>query len=166
MAKNKVAVIMGSISDADIMQKAVSVLQHYKVDYEFMVVSAHRSPEWMYQYASEADKKNIKVIIAGAGGAAHLPGMVAALTTVPVIGVPIKSSNSLDGWDSLLSIAQMPNDIPVATVAVNGAHNAGMLAVEMLAISDARLKKLLANTKKENNLKVQKQNEELKKNYK
>lgn len=162
MVKNKVAVIMGSISDADIMQKAVSVLEQYNVEYEFMVVSAHRSPDWMYKYASEVDKKNIKVIIAGAGGAAHLPGMMAALTTIPVIGVPIKSSNSLDGWDSLLSIAQMPNDIPVATVAVNGSHNAGVLAVEILAIGDSKLKKMLVDTKEDNQKKVQNQNKELK----
>ncbi len=154
---------MGSSSDAHIMQAAADVLTKFGVDHEFAVVSAHRTPDAMFDYAKSVDKKGIKIIIAGAGGAAHLPGMVAALSTVPVIGVPIKSSNSLDGWDSLLSIVQMPNDIPVATVAVNGAHNAGLLAVEMLAIADSSLKQKLAKLKKENVAKVNKQNADLKK---
>ncbi|OSZ78160.1 5-(carboxyamino)imidazole ribonucleotide mutase [Chitinophagaceae bacterium IBVUCB1] len=162
MKKTKVGIIMGSSSDVYIMQTAADVLAKFGVEYSFNVVSAHRTPDAMFEYAKSADKNGIKVIIAGAGGAAHLPGMVAALSTVPVIGVPIKSSNSIDGWDSLLSIVQMPNDIPVATVAVNGAHNAGLLAVEMLAISDAILKQKLVKLKKENVAKVQKQNEELK----
>ncbi len=166
MKKTKVGVIMGSSSDADIMRPATAVLEKFGVDYEFAVVSAHRSPEWMFDYAKTADKRGIKIIIAGAGGAAHLPGMMAALTTVPVIGVPVKSSNSIDGWDSLLSIVQMPNDIPVATVAVNGAHNAGMLAIEMLAISDKGLKELLQKQKKENQNKVKQQNLALNKNTK
>jgi 5-(carboxyamino)imidazole ribonucleotide mutase len=117
----------------------------------------------MYEYAKSADKRGLKVIIAGAGGAAHLPGMIAALTTIPVIGVPVKSSNSLDGWDSLLSIVQMPNDVPVATVAVNGAHNAGVLAVQMLATGDKKLKKKLEDLKKQNVQKVKEQNELLNK---
>ncbi len=163
MKKAKVGIIMGSSSDAHIMQAAVDVLNKFGVDNEFSVVSAHRTPDAMFEYARTADKRGIKIIIAGAGGAAHLPGMVAALSTVPVIGVPIKSSNSIDGWDSLLSIVQMPNDIPVATVAVNGAHNAGLLAVKMLAIYDSNLKQKIVKLKKENVAKVRKQNDDLKK---
>ncbi len=156
-----VGIIMGSSSDLNIMTKAADVLKKFGVPYEIKVVSAHRSPEYMFEYAKTAEERGIKVIIAGAGGAAHLPGMVAALCTAPVIGVPIKSSNSLDGWDSLLSIAQMPNDIPVATVAVNGAHNAGILAMNMLAISDSDLKAKLKQLKQDNVAKVNKQNEGL-----
>lgn len=152
---------MGSSSDAGIMQAAANVLAAYEVSYEFVVVSAHRSPHWMYEYAAGIEQRGIKVIIAGAGGAAHLPGMMAALTTVPVIGVPIKSVNSLDGWDSLLSIAQMPNDVPVATVAVNGAHNAGILAVQMLAISDSGLAHKLKDLKASSAEKVAGQNRTL-----
>lgn len=159
---NKVGIIMGSSSDAEIMSAAAKALQQFDVAYEFSVVSAHRSPEWMYEYAKEVDANNIRVIIAGAGGAAHLPGMMAALTTVPVIGVPIKSSNSIDGWDSLLSIVQMPNDVPVATVAVNGAHNAGILAVEMLGIADAEVKQKLQGLKERNRAKVAEMNKTLK----
>ncbi len=154
----KVAIIMGSSSDAGIMIAAKEVLEKFGIETEFAVVSAHRSPDWMYEFAKSADKRGIKVIIAGAGGAAHLPGMIAALTTIPVIGVPVKSSNSLDGWDSLLSIVQMPNDVPVATVAVNGAHNAGVLAVQMLSTGDKKLKKKLEELKKQNVLKVKEQN--------
>ena len=150
---------MGSSSDDAIMRNASVVLEQFGIDHDFCVVSAHRSPEWMFEYAKNADKNGIKVIIAGAGGAAHLPGMMAALTTMPVIGVPIKSSNSIDGWDSLLSIVQMPNDVPVATVAVNGAHNAGILAVEMLAINDKELKEKLIELKKMNTDKVRQQNQ-------
>jgi 5-(carboxyamino)imidazole ribonucleotide mutase len=154
----KVAIIMGSSSDAGVMNAAKEVLEKFGIETEFAVVSAHRSPEWMYEYARNADKNGLKVIIAGAGGAAHLPGMIAALTTIPVIGVPVKSSNSLDGWDSLLSIVQMPNDVPVATVAVNGAHNAGVLAVQILATGDKKLKKKLEELKKQNVQKVKEQN--------
>ena len=161
MKKNKVGVIMGSSSDADIMRAAVDVLDRFGIPNEFAVVSAHRSPDWMFEYAKSAEKRGLKVIIAGAGGAAHLPGMMAALTVLPVIGVPIKSSNSIDGWDSLLSIVQMPNDVPVATVAVNGAHNAGILAVEMLAINDKELKEKLIELKKKNTDKVRQQNQSL-----
>jgi 5-(carboxyamino)imidazole ribonucleotide mutase len=150
----KVAIIMGSSSDAPIMQEAAAVLQSFGVPYEFTVVSAHRSPERMYQYAAAIDEGGYAAIIAGAGGAAHLPGMMAALTTVPVIGVPIKSTNSIDGWDSLLSIVQMPKDVPVATVALNGAHNAAILAVQMLAIADAGLKRQLEALKERNRQKV------------
>ncbi len=152
---------MGSSSDADIMRAAVDVLDRFGIPSEFAVVSAHRSPDWMFEYAKSAEKRGLKVIIAGAGGAAHLPGMMAALTVLPVIGVPIKSSNSIDGWDSLLSIVQMPNDVPVATVAVNGAHNAGILAVEMLAINDKELKEKLIELKKKNTDKVRQQNQSL-----
>lgn len=153
---------MGSSSDAEVMRPAAKVLENFGVDYEFLVVSAHRSPQWMFEYAGSVDKRGIKVVIAGAGGAAHLPGMMAALTTVPVIGVPIKSSNSIDGWDSILSIIQMPNDVPVATVALNGAHNAGMLAINVLAISNDKLKKQLQQQKKANQNKVKQQNIDLK----
>lgn len=151
---------MGSSSDASIMKAAALVLDAFGVPYEFTVVSAHRSPSLMYDFAHGAATRGIRVVIAGAGGAAHLPGMVAALCTLPVIGVPIKSSNSLDGWDSLLSIAQMPNDVPVATMAVNGAHNAGMLAVQMLAIADTTLAQMLQEKKEANVAKVQLQQAE------
>lgn len=161
MKQIKVGVIMGSSSDAAIMAGAVDVLKKFNVGYEFSVVSAHRTPMAMMEYATAARDRGLKVIIAGAGGAAHLPGMIAALTTIPVIGVPIKSSNSLDGWDSLLSIVQMPNDIPVATVAVNGAHNAGLLAVQILSINDDELNLKLRKLKEENEEKVKKQNEDL-----
>jgi 5-(carboxyamino)imidazole ribonucleotide mutase len=161
MNKIQVGIIMGSSSDAAVMEKAVAVLKQFEIAYEFLVVSAHRSPARMFEYAETAEKRGLNVIIAGAGGAAHLPGMVAAITTIPVIGIPIKSSNSLDGWDSLLSIVQMPNDIPVATVAVNGAHNAGLLAVQMLSIADGELRKKLAALKTENYEKVLKQNDTL-----
>lgn len=161
MSQLQAAVIMGSSSDADIMREATAVLDRFGITYEFSVVSAHRSPERMYEYARTAEERGIKVIIAGAGGAAHLPGMVASLTTVPVIGVPVKSRNSIDGWDSLLSIVQMPNDIPVATVAVNGAHNAGLLAVQILAVSDADLREKLKALKKANHEKVVLQDQQL-----
>ena len=152
---------MGSSSDAPIMRQAIEVLEKFDIGYEFSVVSAHRSPQRMFDYAATAEERGLKIIIAGAGGAAHLPGMVAAITTLPVIGVPIKSSNSLDGWDSLLSIVQMPGDIPVATVGVNGARNAGLLAVQILGTSNSTLRQKLAALKKENNEKVAKQNETL-----
>lgn len=152
---------MGSSSDLSIMQKAANVLSEFGVENEIKVVSAHRSPEAMFEYATTAESRGLKVIIAGAGGAAHLPGMIASLTTIPVIGVPVKSSNSLDGWDSLLSIVQMPNDIPVATVAVNGAHNAGILAAEILAVADGTLKEKLKELKRQNRNKVAQQNEEM-----
>ncbi len=157
----QVGIIMGSSSDLDIMNKAADVLSAIGIGYEIKVVSAHRTPEAMFEYASSAEERGLKVIIAGAGGAAHLPGMVASLTTIPVIGVPVKSSNSLDGWDSLLSIVQMPNDIPVATVAVNGAHNAGLLAAQILSITDSDIRKKLHERKRANKEKVAAQNEAL-----
>lgn len=161
MKQVEVGIIMGSSSDAPIMRQAIEVLKKFDIGYEFNVVSAHRSPQRMFDYAVAAEGRGLKVIIAGAGGAAHLPGMVAAITTLPVVGVPIKSSNSLDGWDSLLSIVQMPGDIPVATVSVNGARNAGLLAVQILATANSALREQLAAMKKENNEKVLQQNETL-----
>ena len=127
---------MGSQSDLVIMKEAADVLDKFGVAYEITVVSAHRTPQRMMEYAQKAKKRGLKVIIAGAGGAAHLPGMIASVTTLPVIGVPIKSSNSIDGWDSVLSILQMPYGVPVATVALNGAKNAGILAAQILALHD------------------------------
>jgi len=135
MSKALVGIIMGSQSDLSIMTKAADLLDLLKVPYEVTVVSAHRTPERMFQYATEAEGNGIKVIIAGAGGAAHLPGMIASLTTLPVIGVPVKSSNSIDGWDSVLSILQMPAGVPVATVALDNAANAGILAAQIIALS-------------------------------
>ena len=135
----KVGIIMGSKSDLNIMNDAADILKEFGVEFEMTVVSAHRTPERMFNYAKEAASRGLKVIIAGAGGAAHLPGMVASITVLPVIGVPVKSSNSIDGWDSILSILQMPNGIPVATVALNAAKNAGLLAVQILSTADVSL---------------------------
>jgi len=135
----KVGIIMGSKSDLNIMNDAADILKEFGVEFEMTVVSAHRTPERMFNYAKEAASRGLKVIIAGAGGAAHLPGMVASITVLPVIGVPVKSSNSIDGWDSILSILQMPNGIPVATVALNAAKNAGLLAVQILSTADEAL---------------------------
>lgn len=132
----QIGIIMGSQSDLKIMEAAAAVLEQLHIPFELTIVSAHRTPHRMFAYAETARKRGLKVIIAGAGGAAHLPGMVAALTTLPVIGVPIKSSNSIDGWDSVLSILQMPSGIPVATVALNGAANAGLLAAQILSTFD------------------------------
>lgn len=140
-----VGIIMGSKSDLPIMQEAAAILKELGVSYEINIVSAHRTPELMFDYAKNAHKRGIKVIVAGAGGAAHLPGMTASLTPLPVIGVPVKSSNSIDGWDSILSILQMPNGIPVATVALNAAKNAGILAAKMIATSDEALLQRLAD---------------------
>jgi len=134
-----VGVIMGSDSDWPIMKDTAAVLKSFGIKFEAKVVSAHRTPKWMAEYAETAKGRGIKVIIAGAGGAAHLPGMVASLTPLPVIGVPIKSSNSIDGWDSMLSILQMPNGVPVATVAVNAAKNAGLLAAQILGTADEKI---------------------------
>lgn len=136
MAKPQVGIIMGSKSDLKIMSEAAAFLENTGIDFELTVVSAHRTPDRMVEYARTARARGLKVIIAGAGGAAHLPGMVASLTTLPVIGVPIKSSNSIDGWDSVLSILQMPSGIPVATVALNGAANAGILAASIIGVHD------------------------------
>lgn len=135
----QVGIIMGSQSDLPIMAEAAQMLEELGVDYELTVVSAHRTPERMIDYATSARSRGIKVIVAGAGGAAHLPGMVASMTSLPVIGVPIKSSNSIDGWDSILSILQMPGGIPVATVALNGGKNAGILAASILGAFDEQV---------------------------
>jgi 5-(carboxyamino)imidazole ribonucleotide mutase len=134
-----VGIIMGSKSDLPVMQEAANVLDELHVPYKMDIVSAHRTPERMYDYAKSAVDKGIKVIIAGAGGAAHLPGMTASITPLPVIGVPVKSRNSIDGWDSVLSILQMPGGVPVATVALDGAKNAGILAAQILGASDSDL---------------------------
>ena len=136
MSTPKVGLIMGSKSDLPVMQQAADALNELGVSYELTIVSAHRTPHRMLEYAESARDKGLQVVIAGAGGAAHLPGMVASLTTLPVIGVPIKSSNSIDGWDSILSILQMPGGIPVATVALDGAKNAGILAAEIVGVTD------------------------------
>ncbi|RNI33343.1 5-(carboxyamino)imidazole ribonucleotide mutase [Hanamia caeni] len=144
-----VGIIMGSDSDLKIMQAAADILNQFGVAFEINIVSAHRTPLRMMEYASSAVERGLKIIIAGAGGAAHLPGMIASLTTLPVIGVPVKSSNSIDGWDSILSILQMPNGVPVATVALDAAKNAGILAAEILGIYDKSVSKKLMEFKKE-----------------
>lgn len=161
-----VGIIMGSISDWDVMQQAVQALKDFDVEAEVNIVSAHRTPDTMMEYAMGAADRGLKVIIAGAGGAAHLPGMVAASTVLPVIGVPVKSSNSLDGWDSLLSIVQMPKGVPVATVAVNAAYNAGLLAVQILAISHPELNQALQGFKLRQKQQVRQMNEDLMKTLK
>lgn len=142
-----VSIIMGSDSDLTVMNAAAEILKQFGIPFELTVVSAHRTPDRLMKFASTAAKRGIKVIIAGAGGAAHLPGMVASVTTLPVIGVPVKSSNSIDGWDSVLSILQMPNGIPVATVALNGAKNAGILAASILSTHNKSLEKKLQSFK-------------------
>ncbi len=153
--KAKVGIIMGSKSDLGVMQDAADILKELGVEFEITVVSAHRTPERMFEYARSASGRGLKVIIAGAGGAAHLPGMVASITQLPVIGVPVRSSNSIDGWDSILSILQMPNGIPVATVALNAAKNAGILAAQILGTSDEALSKRLLDYKEELKQKVE-----------
>ena len=144
---NKVGIIMGSKSDLPVMQDAINILNEFGIESEVNIVSAHRTPDKMFKYANNARDSGIKVIIAGAGGAAHLPGMVASITTLPVIGVPVKSRNSIDGWDSVLSILQMPNGVPVATVALNGAKNAGILAAQIIGISDLEISQKLVDYK-------------------
>ncbi len=144
---NKVGIIMGSKSDLPVMQDAINILNEFGIESEVNIVSAHRTPDKMFKYANNARDNGIKVIIAGAGGAAHLPGMVASITTLPVIGVPVKSRNSIDGWDSVLSILQMPNGVPVATVALNGAKNAGILAAQIIGISDHEISQKLVDYK-------------------
>src|SRR5690554_23850 len=151
----KVGIIMGSKSDLPIMQEAADILDYLGVSYEMDIVSAHRTPEKMFEYGKNAHKRGLKTIIAGAGGAAHLPGMTASLTPLPVIGVPIKSRNSIDGWDSVLSILQMPGGIPVATVALNGALNAGILAAKIVAVENPELMEKLLDYMKELKIKVE-----------
>ena len=143
MKKAVIGIIMGSDSDLNIMKDAAEILEEFDVPYELTIVSAHRTPHRMVEYASSARKRGIRVIVAGAGGAAHLPGMVAALTSLPVIGVPVKSSNSIDGWDSVLSILQMPAGVPVATVALNGGRNAGILAAQIIGVADSAVARKL-----------------------
>ena len=140
MESKQVSIVMGSDSDLPVMQQAAEILEQLGVDYEIDIVSAHRTPDKLFQFASGAHERGIEVIIAGAGGAAHLPGMVAAISPLPVIGVPVKSSNSIDGWDSVLSILQMPGGVPVATVALNGAKNAGSLAAQIVSVADKQVR--------------------------
>lgn len=147
----QVGIIMGSDSDLGVMQAAADVLKEFEIEYEITVVSAHRTPLRMVEYAQKAKERGLKVIIAGAGGAAHLPGMVASITTLPVIGVPVKSSNSIDGWDSVLSILQMPNGVPVATVALNAAKNAGILAAQIIGTADDAINQKIASFKSKMN---------------
>lgn len=154
MSKAQVGIIMGSSSDLKVMKDAADVLKELGIEFEMTVVSAHRTPERMMDYAKAAAGKGLKVIIAGAGGAAHLPGMVASITPLPVIGVPVKSSNSIDGWDSILSILQMPNGVPVATVALNAAKNAGILAAQIIGSSDAAVRQRIADYKEAMKAKV------------
>lgn len=155
MGKPLIGIIMGSQSDLRIMKDAAEVLEELNVPYELTIVSAHRTPHRLVEYASTARSRGLKVIVAGAGGAAHLPGMIASLTSLPVVGVPVKSSNSIDGWDSMLSILQMPAGVPVATVALDGARNAGILAAQILGTSDKSVAKKLEQFKKSLKVKVE-----------
>jgi 5-(carboxyamino)imidazole ribonucleotide mutase len=161
MKEIKVGIIMGSASDLPVMKDAKEILDVLGVESEVQIVSAHRTPEKMVEYAKNASKRGIKVIIAGAGGAAHLPGMTASMTTLPVIGVPIKSSNSIDGWDSILSILQMPNGIPVATVALNGAKNAGILAARIIGATDKSVEDNLSSYAQDMKAKVEKSQDQI-----
>jgi len=158
-----VGIIMGSDSDLPIMQEAIDILQSFDIPFEVDIVSAHRTPEKLFDYSKNAHKRGIKVIIAGAGGAAHLPGMVASLSPLPVIGVPVKSRNSIDGWDSILSILQMPGGVPVATVALDGAKNAGILAAQIIGSSDKCVLDKVVFYKEGLKLKVEKAAEKIKK---
>lgn len=161
-SKPVVGIIMGSKSDLPVMQQAGNALEEFGIDYEITIVSAHRTPLRMVDYAQNASRRGLKVIIAGAGGAAHLPGMTASLTTLPVIGVPVKSANSIDGWDSVLSILQMPSGVPVATVALDGARNAGILAAQIIGTQNADVAKKLDAFKKDLEKKVMQMVNELK----
>jgi 5-(carboxyamino)imidazole ribonucleotide mutase len=160
---NQVAIIMGSDSDMTVMQPAADLLKSFGIPFELTIVSAHRTPQRLVSYATKAKERGFKVIIAGAGGAAHLPGMIASLTSLPVIGVPIKSSNSLDGWDSILSILQMPTGIPVATVALNASKNAGILAASILGAFDEKISNRVQEFKKTLESDVNEKVEKLKK---
>ena len=161
MKQIKVGIIMGSASDLPVMKDAKDILDVFGIEAEVQIVSAHRTPDKMVEYARSASKRGIQVIIAGAGGAAHLPGMTASMTTLPVIGVPVKSSNSIDGWDSILSILQMPNGIPVATVALNGAKNAGILAARIIGATDKKVEETLAKYSTEMKEKVEKSQDQI-----
>lgn len=154
MSSVVVSIVMGSDSDLDVMREAAKMLEQFGVGYEMDIVSAHRTPQKLFDFSSEAHKRGVKVIIAGAGGAAHLPGMIAAISPLPVIGVPVKSSNSIDGWDSILSILQMPGGVPVATVALNGAKNAGILAAQIVSVSCEKIGQEIINYKKDLNEQV------------
>ena len=158
-----IGIIMGSDSDLKVMNEAAEMLEKFDIPFEITIVSAHRTPDRMFEYAKTARDRGLKAIIAGAGGAAHLPGMVASLTTLPVIGVPVKSSNSIDGWDSVLSILQMPGGVPVATVALNGAKNAGILAAQIIASFDQKVAENLEDYKRELSDKVMSAVEKLEK---
>ena len=158
----QIGIIMGSESDFPIMKEAIEILKSVKIEVEVDIVSAHRTPEKMFSYAKEAHKRGIKVIIAGAGGAAHLPGMIASISPLPVIGVPIKSSNSIDGWDSILSILQMPSGVPVATVALNGSKNAGILAMQILGSHDEEIQKKIIDFKTNLKEKITKNSNQIK----
>jgi 5-(carboxyamino)imidazole ribonucleotide mutase len=149
MGKKVISIVMGSDSDMTVMGEAAEILDTFGIGYEIDIVSAHRTPAKLYEFASNAHERGIEVIIAGAGGAAHLPGMVAAMSPLPVIGVPIKSSNSIDGWDSVLSILQMPGGVPVATVALNGAKNAGILAAQIVSATDTSVRRKIIAYKEE-----------------
>ena len=157
----QVGIIMGSKSDLPVMQKAIDILKEFSIESDVKIVSAHRTPEIMFEYAKNARTNGIKVIIAGAGGAAHLPGMVASISTLPIIGVPVKSRNSIDGWDSILSILQMPEGVPVATVALNGASNAGIIAAQILALNDSEIFEKLSQYKESIKEKVIESNKDL-----
>lgn len=159
----EVAIVMGSKSDLPIMQAAADILDQFGVMYEIDIVSAHRTPEKLFDFSTNAHKRGIKVIIAGAGGAAHLPGMIAAMSPLPVIGVPVKSSNSIDGWDSVLSILQMPGGVPVATVALNGAKNAGILATQIIGSANENIQRKVTEYKVSLREEVEKASESLKK---
>ena len=154
MENPEVSIIMGSDSDLPVMQAAADVLTDLKISFELTIVSAHRTPERMFDFAREAHQRGVKVVVAGAGGAAHLPGMVAAISPLPVIGVPIKSSNSIDGWDSVLSILQMPGGVPVATVALNGAKNAGILAAQIIGTANKEVQARVVEFKEQLKAKV------------
>lgn len=162
MSQPLVSLVMGSDSDLPVMQQAAEMLKHFGIAYEIDIVSAHRTPEKMVAFAKHAHLRGIRVIIAGAGGAAHLPGMIASLTPLPVIGVPVKSSNSIDGWDSVLSILQMPGGVPVATVALNGAKNAGILAAQIIGSGDPEVRDRIGDYKDRLRAEVEKKSSDLK----
>ncbi|PHS42267.1 MAG: 5-(carboxyamino)imidazole ribonucleotide mutase [Sulfurovum sp.] len=163
MSKVVVSIVMGSDSDLPVMQAAADMLEQFGVSYELDVVSAHRTPEKLFEFSKNAHKRGIQVIIAGAGGAAHLPGMVASMSPLPIIGVPIKSSNSIDGWDSILSILQMPGGVPVATVALNGAKNAGILAAQIVSVGDGKTREEIIAYKENLNTQVMEKSARVKK---
>lgn len=162
MEKKLISIVMGSDSDLPVMKQAAEMLDIFGIGYEIDIVSAHRTPDKLYEFAASAHTRGILAIIAGAGGAAHLPGMVAAISPLPVIGVPIKSSNSIDGWDSVLSILQMPGGVPVATVALNGAKNAGILAAQIVSVYDSSIRNKIIQYKQELKEQVNKKSEKLK----